>query len=103
MGAVQTIPLDVARRIALTAQGFADPRPTGRVDVRHIRRAYDPGPDVLGWRRTVRVLLGPQGEPASGEHLSVAALADAGGRTAGLGRRTRPGSDRTLVGHRRHA
>jgi uncharacterized protein len=41
MGAVETIPLEVARRIALTAQGFADPRPSGRVDVRHIRRAID--------------------------------------------------------------
>jgi len=37
----ETIPVGVARRIALAAQGFAEPRPTGRVDVRQLRRVID--------------------------------------------------------------
>ena len=39
--ASETITLAQARRIALAAQGFADARPTGRVDRRHIRKTLD--------------------------------------------------------------
>ncbi|MEA2023030.1 MAG: crosslink repair DNA glycosylase YcaQ family protein, partial [Actinomycetota bacterium] len=37
----RTLTNDQARRIALGAQGFTTPRPTGRVDVRHFRRVLD--------------------------------------------------------------
>lgn len=36
-----TLRIDEARRIALHAQGFNDPRPRGRVDRRHLRRVMD--------------------------------------------------------------
>lgn len=37
----RTIPIDRARRIALAAQGFTDPKPTGAANVRHFRRVMD--------------------------------------------------------------
>ena len=37
----RTLTNDQARRIALGAQGFTTPRPTGRVDIRHFRRVLD--------------------------------------------------------------
>jgi uncharacterized protein YcaQ len=36
-----TLRIGEARRIALEAQGFADPRPRGRIDRRHFRRVMD--------------------------------------------------------------
>ena len=39
--AVDRLTVVQARRIALAAQGFAEPRPRGRIDVRHLRRTID--------------------------------------------------------------
>lgn len=38
---MRTLTIDQARRIALGAQGFGRPRPSGRVDVRHLRRVLE--------------------------------------------------------------
>jgi uncharacterized protein YcaQ len=40
-GAVQSMGLDIARRTALAAQGFADPRPAGPVTRRHLLRVLN--------------------------------------------------------------
>jgi uncharacterized protein len=37
----ETLSLGEARRIALVAQGFGEPRPTGAVERRHIRKVFD--------------------------------------------------------------
>lgn len=39
--AVDRLTVDQARRIALAAQGFADPRPKSRIDARHLRRTIE--------------------------------------------------------------
>ena len=38
---LRRLTIDQTRRIALAAQGFATPRPSGRVDVRHFRRVLE--------------------------------------------------------------
>jgi uncharacterized protein YcaQ len=38
---MRRLTIDQARRYALAAQGFTEPRPAGRIDVRHFRRVVD--------------------------------------------------------------
>jgi uncharacterized protein len=41
MRRTETLSIDEARRIALAAQGFASPRPTGAIDRRHARKVFE--------------------------------------------------------------
>jgi uncharacterized protein YcaQ len=41
MTRAQVLAADQARRMVVAAQGLAEPRPTGRVDRRHLRRVFD--------------------------------------------------------------
>ncbi len=41
MAKTPRLSLGEARRIALAAQGFGEPRPTGKIDRRHIRKVFD--------------------------------------------------------------
>ena len=91
-----------ARRLALGAQGFGVPRPTGRVDRRHVRRmlgARRPDPDRLGERHRAlpgaAALRAPRSAPARPAH------GNGRGRRAlrVLGSRGVAASDRAVPAH----